>query len=259
MRVPLVGVVTALGRCEYNLLAEAGSSVADLNAMLAADGVDYPLEWVICCDGDASPAAVRHTLGELTVRVTVVTTPRRSGPGPARNRALMEVSAPYVITLDSDDRLVPCGMRLLLAALRNDTAAAWSAGRCYHVDAAGALRWVGPSDPWPPGRVAPGAFWAHKRRVGGLPFLCTATVARTAAIRACGGWPRGQRLRAEDTALWAVLTSRFSGIWIAEHAYDYRRHSGSLTHTPGFRKLDEQHQEIEAMIAAGTTVLPRRT
>ncbi|MGW2994724.1 hypothetical protein ACWDA9_24180, partial [Streptomyces sp. NPDC001193] len=63
------------------------------------------------------------------------------------------------------------------------------------------------------------------------------------------------RRRAEDTALWAVLTSRYRGVWVPDDVYLYRRHRASVTHQPGFREADERLDAIAAMIAAGTTRL----
>lgn len=259
---PLIGVVTAVGRPEYDLLHAAGASLRQLSDLVAsrmpvASGRAV-LEWVLCCDGDArvDPAAVREALELLDLPVRVTTNGDRTGPGPSRNRALALIRAPYLLTLDSDDVVIPDGMLALLRALEADSQAAWAAGRCHHVSADRELLWVGPPDPWPPGRVAPGEFWRYKRERGGLPFLCPATLAHTAAARACGGWPAGPRVRAEDTALWAVLTSRWHGVWVAEHVYDYRRHTASVTHMPGFRSLDEDLEHIDRMVLAGLTTVP---
>jgi glycosyltransferase involved in cell wall biosynthesis len=259
---PLVGAVTALGRPEYDLLHAAGVSLRHL-ADLIADRVSAAggraLEWVVCCDSDGDapvdPVAVHNVLQPLGLPLRVITMGGRAGPGPARNRALALVRAPYLLTLDSDDLVVPHGMLALLRALETDADAVWAAGQCYHVSADLELLWVGPPDPWPPGRVAPGEFWRYKRERGGLPFLCPAALARTDAVRACGGWPGGPRTRAEDTALWAVLTSRWPGVWVAEHVYDYRRHAASVTHSPGFRALDEDLLEIDRMVRAGLTTV----
>jgi glycosyltransferase involved in cell wall biosynthesis len=215
------------------------------------------LEWVICCDGGPGGSvdqhAVRHASGGLGVDVHVVATGRQAGPGPARNQALAWIRAPYLLTLDSDDLINPAGMLALLHALLADPGAGWAAGRCFHVSADLQPIWEGPVDPWPAGRVRCGAFWQHKRQHGGLPFLCPAALARTRMVRECGGWPGDCRIRAEDTALWAVLTSRWPGVWVAEHVYTYRRHLASVTHTPGFRASDEGLEQIESMVRAGFT------
>ena len=191
--------------------------------------------------------------------VTIVRNREPRGPGCARNRALDHIGAPWLITLDSDDTLEPRGMLALLEALQASSAAEWAAGRCHHVDPIGRLLWQGPEDPFPPGAVPVGAFWEVKLKQGGLPFLCTATVASSEAIRGVGGWPEDGWRRAEDTALWAVLTSQHPGIWVAVHAYNYRRHTLSLTQQPGFRRLDERVTDIVKLIAAGNTNPHRKT
>lgn len=258
---PLISVVTALGRPEYDMLLGAGRSLIPL-AQLISDrhpqGRDRPaLEWIVCCDdipdGQIQSETVADVIGPLGVPYRVTSTGCRAGPGPARNSALALASAPYLLTLDSDDRVVASGVFALLRELESDPESTWAAGKCYHVSPDFELIWEGPPDPWPEGRVAAGAFWQHKLEHGGLPFLCTAALARTAAIRACGGWPAQPRARAEDTALWAVLTTRWPGIWVAEHVSDYRRHPASVTQSPGFRAHDENLAQIARMVRAGST------
>jgi hypothetical protein len=231
-RVPLVGVVTAIGRPEYDLLSAAGESLRHLADLIAsrvpAVRDRRPLEWIVCCDGDPDgpirTAAVRSIAKPLGLPFRVTSTGRKAGPGSARSCALALVRAPYLLTLDSDDLVVPAGMLASVQALELDTNAAWAASRCHHVRADLQPLWVGP-----------------------------AALARTEAVKACGGWPSGQRARAEDTALWAVLTSRWRGMRVTEHVYNYRRHGASVTHTPGFRALDENLAQIERMVAAGLT------
>jgi glycosyltransferase involved in cell wall biosynthesis len=252
---PRVGVVTALGRPEYELLAEAGRSLFGLQQLLAAEGGN--LEWIVCLDR-LPPTAVKEVHKHVDLPVTVVRNAGTSGPGPARNRALERIRAQWLLTVDSDDTIVPTGMLALIHALEATPGTAWAAGRCYHVDPYGKLLWKGPDDPFVEGIVRPGAFWQAKLDQGGLPFLCTATVASTAAVREVGGWPEGPRARAEDTALWAVLTSHFPGVWVAEHVYDYRRHQDSVTHQTGFRQIDEGLDEITQMIAVRSTKLRQR-
>ncbi|MEU5324171.1 glycosyltransferase family A protein [Streptomyces sp. NPDC021056] len=179
------------------------------------------------------------------------------GSAVARNVALKEAQAPLVATLDGDDVIVPDGLEALLSALLQYPSAAWAAGRCPHMTREGHTFWDGPADPFNPGIVEIGAFWKFKRETGNLPFICNATLVWTQALRRCGGWPSRPRPRAADTALWAVLTSRFPGVWVPRTIYRYRRHDASVTMQPGFRRQTENLDEIAAMIDAGTTQLPQ--
>lgn len=250
---PLIGVLTALGRPEYDLLELAAQSLTDLSHFNSAERVGF--EWVVCVDrADVSETIVREIISGVAARSTVVTNCDSCGPGLARNIALQHISAPWLLTLDGDDTIRPAGIAALLEALRCYPGATWAAGRCHHVGQDGDLLWEGPDDYFTPGKVeVDHSFWEAKLANGGIPFICNATLASTAAVRTVGGWPAAVWGRAEDTALWAVLTSRYWGVWIPEVVYYYRRHSPSMTQQPGFRELDEHLDEIAKMVLAGRT------
>ncbi|MEW1635284.1 glycosyltransferase family A protein [Streptomyces sp. NPDC093801] len=257
MTAPLFGVITAMGRPEYDLLELAADSLSGLACVRR--GARQGVEWFVVLDGmersvDDHTLRVRSIARAADVAVTVLSNPGPPGPGPARNTGLAHVNAPWLITLDSDDTIAAEGMCALLQAVESTPAAAWAAGRAPHTDREGRRTWNGPPDYFAPGPIeVTHSFWEAKLRLGGLPFLCTATLAHTEAVRAVGGWPGDRRRRAEDTCLWAVLTSRFRGVWVPEEVYLYRRHAQSVTHQPGFRQTDERLADISAMVAAGTT------
>ncbi|MFJ8159079.1 glycosyltransferase family 2 protein [Streptomyces sp. NPDC094468] len=259
MTSPLFGVITAMGRPEYDLLILAAHSLVELEDV--ARGFRRGIEWVVVLDGmedtgDDHAALVQEVARFAGISVTVLRNAGPPGPGPARNVGLARVSAPWLITLDSDDTIRPEGMCALLRSIEETPGAAWAAGRCPHTDREGHRIWDGPADYFAPGPIeVTASFWEAKLLLGGLPFLCTATLASARAVRSVGGWPEDRRRRAEDTCLWAVLTSRFRGVWVPEDVYLYRRHEKSVTHQPGFRQIDERLADIEAMIAAGTTRL----
>lgn len=253
----LIGAVTALGRPEYELLIQAAQSLSPLRGV--SRGALNGVEWAVCLDGldDRDGKHSRRVCDiarQAGVPVSVVSNTGHPGPGPARNVALNSIHAPWLLTLDSDDTIRPEGMVALLAAIERTPGARWGAGRCPHVDADGSQVWAGPPDYFQPGAIeVSDSFWAAKLKLGGLPFLCTATIAATAAVRSVGGWPDTPRQRAEDTCLWAVLTSKYRGVWLPEVVYWYRRHPASVTHQLGFRELDEDLPEIATMVAAGST------
>jgi glycosyltransferase involved in cell wall biosynthesis len=254
MAEALIGVVTALGRREYDLLELAGQSLAGLADVARADHAG--LEWVICLDGLGvdQEQIVRDCVSRSAVPARVVSNSEEGGPGPARNAALAHITAPWLLTLDSDDTIRPDGVIALLDALDGHPDAAWAAGRCDNVDPHGNLLWAGPEDYFQPGLIeVTSSFWQAKLATGGVPFICNATLGSTAAVRAVGGWPLSKRDRAEDTALWAVLTSRYLGVWVPAVGYNNRRRPASVTHQAGFRDLDERLDEIAEMVAAGST------
>jgi len=69
-----------------------------------------------------------------------------------------------------------------------------------------------------------------------------------------GGWPEPARRRADDTALWAVLSTQFVGVWVPTVVYFYRRHPASTTNQPGFRTIDERLDQTAGMVSRGTTL-----
>src|SRR4051794_6619395 len=93
---PLLGVVTAVGRPEYNLLHAAGASLRQLADCLVnripVSGSQPVLEWALCCDGAADgpvdPVAVHAAVRSLELPVYITAIGRRVGPGPCRNQAL---------------------------------------------------------------------------------------------------------------------------------------------------------------------------
>lgn len=253
---PLMTVITALGRAEYEYLHQCRDSLMPLS-FVTRDGLRH-IQWIVVIDGDVADveqvrAACQGETSE-SLRVHVLRSTTHTGPSRARNRALVHARGRWLLTVDSDDTIDPDGMIALLDAVRDEDDAAWGAGRCPHTDKQGHLTWAGPPDPFTPGPIPRGAFWTWKLRTGDLPFLCTATIAATTAVRSVGGWPTDARNRAEDTAMWAVLSSEYPGVWVPRDVYYYRRHAASLTAAAGFRVYDEGLEAIAAMVKHRSTV-----
>lgn len=224
----LVSVVTPVGRRELNYLSELAENLGVLSGVLGA-GVD----WVVALDGDA--VSVRETVQVCEssggqVQVTVVPAPAAqcSGPGSARNRALEVVRGGCLLTVDSDDTVVPEGVEELLGVLRDRPDVSWAAGRAVDVDPSGAFLSAGPDDAYSPGVVPQGFVFAHRAAFGCPPFHPSATLVRTEAVRRVGGWPEGW-FRSEDSALWSVLDAKFPGVWVPVRVLNYRKHDLSIT------------------------------
>lgn len=241
-------MVTAIGRPEYDYLYEAALSLVSLEALV-------PVEWRICVDGPGADVdAVGNVVERAGMTAAIMGISERRGAGPARNSALRGIDASYLLTLDADDTIDGAGVIRLLEGLEAYPEAMWAAGRCHSVDPDGALLWEGPSDPFEPGLIlTTDTFWHAKCRTGVLPFICTATLARTDAIRRVGGWPEPARRRADDTALWSVLSTQFPGVWVPAVVYFYRRHLASTTNQPGFREIDERLDQTATMVSRGST------
>jgi len=265
MTDPLFGVVTAFGRPEFGFLALAAESLSGL--MRYHRGRLCGVQWIVALDapglrlGSDDPldgwryhrSRILKVAGDAGLDVEIVVNDSPGGSAAARNAALALLRAPWMVTLDADDVVVASGISTMLEAIEAVGGAEWAAGRCPNIGRDGGEIWAGPEDPFPPGLVEAGMFWEEKLRCGRLPFICAATLASTRAVRSVGGWPSRPRPRGADTALWAVLTSRYRGVWVPEVVYRYRRHSASVTMQPGFFDSDERLDEIARMVAAGTT------
>lgn len=246
-----ISIITAYGRHEPEYLREAGRSLILLADMLAEQGDS--LEWVIVIDDPSiSVKTVEAEVGWFwfTVRVDRNRTGVK-GPGPARNHALGLATGEWVLVLDADDRVVTEGALALLKAGR-ETGSTWVAGRAIDIDADGAFLSDGPPDVYERGFVPTGSFWEHKKTTGGVPFCLNASMIHADAVRAVNGWPQTRMGRAEDTALWAVLTSLYPGWWEPATVLEYRKHAASVTHQPDWQDADMGFTMIDERIQAGT-------
>lgn len=259
MRRPLVSVITAFGRPEYDYLAEAGSTLLPMTQPPL--GTRQDVQWVIALDGPVDETQVGHAVHHLDMDVTLTRNASSvRGPGPTRNAGLLAATGRWVHALDADDWAYPAGVLELIDAAQRQNVG-WAAGRCDDVRDGVAGPWGGP-DPFNEGLIPVGAFLDFKVRTGAIPFILNASVARRSLVLASGGWPVRQMARGEDTALWAVMTCRSPGAWVPVTAMGYRRHAASMTQAPGFCDLPEDLDLLRNMVAAGTTqadtLLPER-
>lgn len=256
---PLISVITAFGRDEYQFLVDAAGSLGPLQEVTR--GRRSGIEWLIVMSGPWSEAelrGVRSRIGAIAraarIHTARILTAAHHSPGDARNVALQRAEAPWFITLDSDDTICADGMMALLDALQSMPGAQWAAGRTRVTDE----RWrelePTPRDYFAPGPVeTTNTYWHARLNLGRPPFFCTATIASTKAARNLGGWPEGSWVRGEDMALWAVLTTQHRGVWVPTVVYQYRRHDASVSSGLAFFEIDDRLSTITQMVAEGTT------
>lgn len=189
-------------------------------------------ECVVVDDGSTDDAVmVAQSFAALDERFRVLAHDARRGPSAARNAGLAAARTPLVCFLDDDDFLLDGSLRARLAALADQPP-----------DVAGAFcDWV---------NVDPGvgleAFRPARRQAvrrgeisfpslfAGTPFILSAPLLRTDAIRSVGGFDERFE-RGEDAELWLRLCRVGYRFVDAEHVgIAYRRSAGSLvTAAPG--------------------------
>ena len=166
------------------------------------------------CSTDGS-AEIAESAGARVIRQE-----RRGGPNAARNAAIAVTEQEWVAFLDSDDEWMP-----------DHLARAWEIRGAHsliamaHVQCRGDVRpceFAGPLGPEPFELAAP-----DQAIFPGNLLATSATLARTAALRAAGGFP--QRRRAGDLALWCRILARETGVASPTPTVVYHGHAGQMT------------------------------
>ena len=164
-------------------------------------------ELVVIDDGSADPFTL-GVLEQLSGQGVRVVRQENAGLSAARMTGVRETTAPYVLPLDSDDKLAPGALSRLADALDGDPGAAlaWGDVETFgdvtaHVEGAQAL------DPW------------HITYVSEIP-VCS--LIRRQALLDAGGW---QIAGYEDWDLWMALAERGRrGVHAPGVALLHRRH-----------------------------------
>jgi GT2 family glycosyltransferase len=91
-------------------------------ALAAATGTGCPRAQLLVIDVASTDGTARY-MREQHPEVTCITLAENRGPNPARNRALLESSTPYVLLVDADVELLPGAVRTLRDALHRDPGA----------------------------------------------------------------------------------------------------------------------------------------
>ncbi len=205
----------AVGITSFNYQAHLGEALAsardqslrDLELVVVDDGstdgsVELILDWV---------AAHRARF----TRIRVERTDRNAGLGPARNAAFAAAEAPFVMSLDADNRLLPgCCETLLGMIERADCAFAFSRIRQFGTTTAPI------SDaPFDAAALEPGNY-----------IDAMALVARWAWSAAGGYYDNPDARGWEDYDLWCRLAELGQfGVWHPEPLAEYRAHADAMT------------------------------
>jgi hypothetical protein len=194
-----------------------------------------PVEIVVVDDGSTDdPAAVAGRFrGVGCIRQ------ERRGPSAARNAGLAVLTAPYVVFLDADDRLLPHALETGLATAARHPDAAIVYGGFRLVDAA--LRPI---------------FRDEVRSIMGDPYLAflrgnvvgmiAAAMCRRDLLLAAGGFDEGFRL-AEDYELYLRLVRDHPVACHGEVVAEYRKHGQNIS------------DDAPRMLAAALAALDRQS
>jgi glycosyltransferase involved in cell wall biosynthesis len=181
------------------------------DALSSLEGQE-PCELVVVDDGSTDPGTV-SLFGSLEAEgVRVVHQPNR-GLAAARTAGLHATSAPYVLALDADDRLVPGSLRSLADALdaNPEAAVAWGDLAIFG-RTEGVHRLARFLDPW---------------LITYLNGLTADALVRREALLEVGGW--SYRGGYEDWDLWMTLAERgYEGVFVPGVMHAYRVHDSRM-------------------------------
>jgi len=197
-----------------------GRYLSELHASLDAQaGVDW--EWLVQLDGGASllrrvPRAIRDD-----PRVAVEANGRWLGQAITRNLALVRARHRLLQTVDGDDVLLPGALAAGAAALHAEPDLGLAFGRTLELLPDGRR---GPAkNPYPAGRIAPGALGRDwERRGGSCSIVVASAMWRIACVRAEGGWPAS--VAGLDVLLLLAVAAVHPARCVDADTYLYRTH-----------------------------------
>lgn len=187
----------------------------------------WQVEWVVALDGPGdTPEFPAHA------PTTVIRSPRQEGVSAARNRALLAASGTWVVNLDSDDTLIPAGMRAVAQALEDGGEVGWAAGVLLNEDGtAYPARTDASTRTWSPGQLVD--QWS-------VPMAFHPGVAwmRRDLLLAQGGWPALSFV--EDKLPIFSVSELAAGVTVEDATHVYRRHRLQTTAT-GAHAASREH------------------
>lgn len=194
-----------------------------------------PAAVVVVDDGSTDDtASIAESFGATVIRQA------KSGPGAARNRGIERVETEFVAFLDADDWYAPGKLEIALKWLGDLNAL------CLATDA-----WLVRGDRIEgrknQRRIVPSVL-TQEALLRSNPIICSTVVARTAAVRAVGGFDEHPDLVAtEDFDLWLRMSVREPIAYLNEPLTFYRVHQGSLSANTRFVKgIDRIMERIVA-------------
>ncbi len=163
-------------------------------------------------------------------RIRILRTVRNAGLGGARNVVFDAAETPWLMALDSDNRLLPDACATLLQAVRESPQAAFAYPRLRQFDGAD---WVMGEPPFEPARLQTGNY-----------IDAMALVAKWAWAAAGGYYVRRDAMGWEDFDLWLNLVELGQfGIAVPEILAEYRVHPTSMVNA-----ITEQSENKQAMV-----------
>ena len=164
-------------------------------------------------------------------RIRILRTEQNAGLGGARNLMVDQAETPWIMVLDSDNRLAPEACARLLAAVEEDGLAAFA----YPT-----IRQFGAADD------AMGVHGFDPRRLSSGNYIdAMALVAKWAWAAAGGYYVRRDAMGWEDFSLWCRLVERgLHGVAVAEELAFYRVHARSMVNV-----ITEQDENKRAMVS----------
>lgn len=194
-----------------------------------------PAAVIVVDDGSTDDtAAIAESFGVTVVRQA------KSGPGAARNRGIERTGTEFVAFLDADDWYAPDKLEIALKWLEQLNAL------CLATDA-----WLVRGDRIEgrknQRRIVPSVL-TQEALLRANPIICSTVVARTAAVRAVGGFDEHPDLVAtEDFDLWLRMSMREPIAYLNEPLTFYRVHQASLSANTRFVKgIDRIMERIVA-------------
>jgi glycosyltransferase involved in cell wall biosynthesis len=225
---------------------EDGATVGE--AVASARAQEPAPEVVVVDDGSTDPATLERLRALEADGVRVLRTPNR-GVAAARMAAVAATSAPYVLPLDADDRLLPGALRVLLDVLERhpEASAAWGRYRNFG-DHSSVQRTARELDPW---------------AISYFNDLPVVALLRRSALDDAGGWSLEAGKGYSDWDLWMALAERgHRGIGLPVDVYEYRRHGGGRLMAKHVRVHGTHHAALLARhpaLVAGRAANRRRS
>ncbi|MDI1466285.1 glycosyltransferase family A protein [Catellatospora sp. KI3] len=243
----LVSIITAVHPAGSAFLEETLSSVRRLR--LPA-GWEY--EWCVQEDGPASEIADFFAGVE---RVKYAANGTKLGIASTRNLALSRAEGEFVRNLDADDLVFSDAIEAVVPVF-SDSSIHWAVTQADDLMPDGSRKGFPPDLPF--GRVPAGAAnaWAEARG-GNWPIHCAGLLARTASVRALGGW--GGVPTDDDIALFAALSEVTDGWFDPAITWLYRQHPNQTVRMPYQREWGDiarriALQRVRAVRLAGLSI-----
>jgi len=183
--------------------------------------------------------------------VDVIHSPERLSLGAARNAGLARVETPYVMLWDADDVMEPGTLGFLEAEMaRDDELVAFGA---VIIEEPGGVRHRWPR-PWIRHLIGRPALFALLDCIWSMFPTTGATLMRTAAVNACGGYSDADS--GDDWSLGSLLAFQGRFGWSERPGRRYLQHEGSIWDTYGSGRHQLGHAAAVRQRLATSDVAP---